>query len=101
MLIKYAALRRSCSILTVMFGGLFLAARHLPGNRARHLRLRLHLRLHPGKGLGHLFSLWLRWGRLAMLARGGPGSAPALLLRSSYRLLEPCARLGVILGRAD
>jgi hypothetical protein len=49
----------------------FLPARHLPGNRARHLRVRLHLRLHPGKGFAHLFSLWLRWGRLAMLLRSG------------------------------
>ena len=47
----------------------FLPARYLPGNCARHLRIRLHLRLHPGKGFAHLFSLWLRWGRLAALRR--------------------------------
>ena len=49
----------------------FLPARYLPGNRARHLRIRLHLRLHPGKGFAHAFSLWLRWGRLAALRRSG------------------------------
>ncbi len=38
----------------------FLPARHLPGNRARHLRLRLHLRLHPGKGFASALTLWLR-----------------------------------------
>ena len=30
------------------------------GNRSRYLCSRLHLRL-PGKGLAHLFSLWLPW----------------------------------------
>ena len=49
----------------------FLPARHLPGNRARHLRIRLHLRLHPGKGFAHVFSLWLRWSRFAVLRRSG------------------------------
>ena len=47
----------------------FLPARHLPGNRARHLRLRQHLRLHPGKGFAPAFTLWLRWGRLAALRK--------------------------------
>jgi type IV secretory pathway TraG/TraD family ATPase VirD4 len=47
----------------------FLPARYLPSNRARYLRLRLHLRLHPGKGFATIFSLWLHWGRLAALRR--------------------------------
>ena len=37
----------------------FLPARYLPGNRVRQLRIRLHLRLHPGKGFATIFSLWL------------------------------------------
>ena len=74
----------------------FLPARHLPGNRARHLRIRLHLRLHPGKGFAHLFSLWLRWGRFAVLRRSGR-IRPALPLR--YRLLDPREH-SVFLGRA-
>jgi type IV secretory pathway TraG/TraD family ATPase VirD4 len=49
----------------------FLPAKYLPGNRTRHLRIRLHLRLHPGKGFATVFSLWLRWGRLAALRRSG------------------------------
>ena len=53
------------------FAWAFLPARYLPGNRARHLRIRLHLRLHPGKGFAHVFSLWLRWGRFAALRRSG------------------------------
>ena len=47
----------------------FLPARFLPGNRARILRFRLHLRLHPGKGFATLFGLHLRWGRVAALRR--------------------------------
>jgi type IV secretion system protein VirD4 len=48
-----------------------LPSRYLPGNRVRHLRLRLHLRLHPGKGFATAFGLHLRWGRLAALRRSG------------------------------
>jgi type IV secretion system protein VirD4 len=77
----------------------FLPARYLPGNRTRHLRIRLHLRLHPGKGFAHAFSLWLRWGRLAALRRSGrirrtlplwhrlaaPGEHSVFLGRAHYR----------------
>ncbi len=49
----------------------FLPGRYLPGNRARYLQLRLHLRLHPGKGFSTVFGLWLRWGRFAALRRSG------------------------------
>ena len=57
-------------------------------------RLRLHLRLHPGKGLP-TFSLWLRWGRLAALRRSAR-IRPSLPLRSD---LGPGAH-SVLLGRA-
>ncbi len=49
----------------------YLPARHLPGNRVRSLRLRVHLRLHPGRGFATIFALHLRWGRLAALRRSG------------------------------
>ena len=39
--------------------------------RVRHLRLRLHLRLHPGRGHATVFELWLRWGRFAAFRRSG------------------------------
>ena len=96
MMIKYAILLAVVLVLAAVFAWAFLPARHLPGNRARHLRIRLHLRLHPGKGFAHLFSLWLRWGRLAMLRRAG-WIRPALLLR--YSLLDPREH-SVFLGRA-
>ena len=44
---------------------------HLPRFRVRYLRLRLHLRLHPGRGQASVFELWLRWGRLAAFRRSG------------------------------
>ena len=88
-MIKFAIFPAILLIVGAFAEWAFLPARHLPGNRARHLRIRLHLRLHPGKGFAHLFSLWLRWGRLAALRRSSrirpslpllvplPGSAPA------------------------
>src|SRR5208282_6662907 len=69
MIIKIAVLLAIVLIVAAFAAWAFLPARHLPGNRARHLRIRLHLRLHPGKGFAHIFSLWLRWGRLAVLRR--------------------------------
>ncbi len=47
----------------------FLPSSHLPRYRIRHLRLRLHLRLHPGRGHATVFELWLRWGRFAAFRR--------------------------------
>jgi type IV secretory pathway TraG/TraD family ATPase VirD4 len=35
------------------------------------MRVRLHLRLHPGRGFATTGELWLRWGRLAALRRSG------------------------------
>ena len=71
MIVKYAIALAVVLVLAALVTWAFLPARHLPGNRARHLRIRLHLRLHPGKGFAHVFGLWLRWGRLAALLRSG------------------------------
>jgi type IV secretion system protein VirD4 len=70
-MIRYAIALAVLLILAAAFSWAFLPARYLPGNRARHLRIRLHLRLHPGKGFATVFSLWLRWGRLAAVRRSG------------------------------
>jgi type IV secretion system protein VirD4 len=87
-------------VVMLIMGGFarwgFLPTRYLPGHRARHLRIRLHLRLHPGKGFAHVFSLWLRWGRLAALRRSGQ-VRPSLPLRQ--RFLDP-RQHAVFLGRA-
>jgi type IV secretory pathway TraG/TraD family ATPase VirD4 len=74
----------------------FLPARYLPRNRARALQVRLHLRLHPGKGFATVFGLWLRWGRAAALRRSGR-IRPSLPW--SLRALFP-AEHSVFLGRA-
>ena len=96
MILKYAIVAIVVIVLAAVFAWAFLPARYLPGNRARHLRIRLHLRLHPGKGFAHLFSLWLRWGRLAALLRSGRIRA---LLPLWYRIAGPHQH-SVFLGRA-
>ena len=74
----------------------FLSGRRLPRNRVRHMRVRLRLRLHPGKGHATVVELWWRWGRLAVLRHGGrvrPG------LPAASRVLAPGA-CSVLIGRA-
>ena len=97
MILKYAITLIVLIVLAAAFAWAFLPARHLPGNRARHLRIRLHLRLHPGKGFAHAFSLWLRWSRFAVLRRSRR-IRPALPLR--HRILDPREH-SVFLGRAQ
>ena len=97
MIIKLAILLVIVLIVAGFASWAFLPARYLPGNRARHLRIRLHLRLHPGKGFAHVFSLWLRWSRFAVLRRSSQ-IRPALPWR--YSLLDP-AEHSVFLGRAQ
>ena len=97
MILKYAIALAILIILAAVFTWAFLPARYLPGNRARHLRIRLHLRLHPGKGFAHTFSLWLRWGRLATLRRSGRIRRSLPLW---YRIAEP-RQHSVFLGRAN
>ena len=97
MILKYAIALAILMVLALVFTWAFLPARYLPGNRARHLRIRLHLRLHPGKGFAHVFSLWLRWGRVAALRRSGR-------IRPSLPLWYWAAYPGqhaVFLGQAD
>jgi len=96
MIIKLAIALAVMLIVAASAAWSFLPARHLPGNRARHLRIRLHLRLHPGKGFAHAFSLHLRWSRFAVLRRSRR-IRPSLLLR--YRFLDPREH-SVFLGRA-
>ena len=96
MMLKYVIALVIVIVLAAAFAWAFLPTRHLPGNRARHLRIRLHLRLHPGKGFAHLFSLWLRWSRFVVLLRSGRIRS---LLPFWYRIADPAAH-SVFLGRA-
>ena len=70
---------------------------HLPRFRVRYLRLRLHLRLHPGRGHASVFELWLRWGRLAALRRSAWSRRSLSLWR---RLCRPDGH-SLVIGRAQ
>jgi type IV secretory pathway TraG/TraD family ATPase VirD4 len=71
--------------------------RRLPGNRVRWMKIRLHLRLRPGRGLATLFELWLRWGRLAAW-RKSKRIRPSL---SAWHRMRRAAECSVIAGRAQ
>jgi type IV secretion system protein VirD4 len=96
MMIKLAVAVAILIVLAAIVSWAFLPARYLPGNRARHLRIRLHLRLHPGKGFAHIVSLHLRWSRLAALRRS---SRIRRSLPLWHRILNPAGH-SVFLGRA-
>jgi type IV secretory pathway TraG/TraD family ATPase VirD4 len=90
-----AALMTSLLVLAVL-RWCFLPSSHLPRYRIRHLRLRLHLRLHPGRGHATVFELWLRWGRFAAFRRSGRSRRS---LSAWRRALAP-GEHSVVIGRA-
>ena len=75
----------------------FLPDRRLPRNRVRYMRIRLRLRLHPGKGHATLAELWWRWGRLAAI-RHGRRTRPGLTLAD--RVLAPASEQSLLVGHA-
>ena len=74
----------------------FLPHGRVPRFRSGYTRLRLLLRLHPGRGHATAGELWLRWGRLAVFRRSGRArqSVPAW-----QRLINPDEH-SLLLGRA-
>jgi type IV secretory pathway TraG/TraD family ATPase VirD4 len=96
MMIKYAIALAVLIALVAFLTWAFLPARYLPANRVRSLKVRLHLRLHPGKGFATIVGLWLSWGRMASLRRSGRirRSLPLWL-----RMVAP-GEHSVFLGRA-
>jgi type IV secretory pathway TraG/TraD family ATPase VirD4 len=96
-MVEYAIALAVVIILAAFISWAILPARYLPGNRVRHLRLRLHLRVHPGKGFATAFGLHLRWGRLAALRRSGRIRRSLPLWQ---RFLAP-GEHSVFLGRAQ
>jgi type IV secretion system protein VirD4 len=87
-------------ILAIALKWAFLPAfpyRRLPRHRVRYFRLRLHLRLHPGRGHATLPELWLRWGRFAAFRRSGR-ARPSLAFWE--RAISPASAYSVLIGRA-
>jgi type IV secretion system protein VirD4 len=74
----------------------FWPSRNLPLHRVRHTRIRLHLRVHPGRGFASAPECWLRWGRLASF-RGSKRARPSL---SFWQRLTHPAEHSVLVGRA-
>jgi hypothetical protein len=70
--------------------------RRVPRHRVRHLRLRLHLRLHPAAGHATVAELWLRWGKLAAFRRSRR-ARPSLSFWE--RLLSPATAYCILIGR--
>jgi type IV secretion system protein VirD4 len=75
----------------------FLPYRRLPRNRVRHLRLRVHLRLHPGAGHATVLELWLRWSRFAVFRRSSRARRSLTFLQ---RALGPASEYSIRIGRA-
>jgi type IV secretory pathway TraG/TraD family ATPase VirD4 len=86
-------------ILTLAAAGKWALAPgcRLPRHRVRHTRLRLHLRLHPGRGYATCFELWLRWGRLAAFRRSGR-TRPSL---NAWQRIRHAREHSVLVGRAQ
>jgi hypothetical protein len=88
------------TVLALIFRALwwaFIPQRRLPGNRVRHNRIRVRLRLHPGRGHATVFELWLRWGRLAAFRRSDK-IRPSLPFWA--RVMIGVAAYSIMLGRA-
>ena len=102
MVIKLAILLAIVLVVAAFAKWAFLPARHLPGNRVRHLRIRLHLRLHPGKGFAHLVQFVAALGppgRAAPL-QPDPPVASAAATASSIRASMRCSWAALITGTA-
>ena len=94
---KIALLIAACGLVLATAKWAFWHGRRLPRHRVRLLRIRLRLRLHPGKGLATVAELWWRWGRLAAF-RHSRRTRPSLTF--TERLLAPASQYSVLAGRA-
>jgi type IV secretory pathway TraG/TraD family ATPase VirD4 len=95
--VKIPFIIAAVGLLLIAVKWAFLHGRRLPRHRARHLRIRLRLRLHPGKGHATIIELWWRWGRFAAL-RHARRTRPSLTL--AQRLLAPTLAYSILIGRS-
>jgi type IV secretory pathway TraG/TraD family ATPase VirD4 len=95
--VKIAVLIASAGLVLIVIKWAFFHGRRLPRHRTRYLRIRLRLRLHPGKGHATVFELWWRWGRWAAL-RHASQTRPSL--GTAQRLLPPASEYSIQAGRA-
>ncbi|MHB1594915.1 MAG: type IV secretory system conjugative DNA transfer family protein [Streptosporangiaceae bacterium] len=93
---RYFALLMAGLLILACARWCFLPHRYIPRFRVRHMRLRLHLRLHPGRGHASLLELWLRWGRFAAFRR----SARSRRTLSPWKRLRSPGEHSLALGRA-
>ena len=75
----------------------FIPRRKLSGHRVRVTRVRIRLRLHPGRGHATAFELWLRWGRFAAFRRSRWSRRR---LSFGERLIAGTAAYSTLIGRA-
>src|ERR1022692_2748235 len=95
--LKIVLLIAVTGLLLIAVKWAFARGRRLPRHRTRHLRIRLRLRLPPGKGHATLAELWWRWGRVAAFRRSRR-SRPSLT--PAQRILGAASLYSVLAGRA-
>jgi type IV secretory pathway TraG/TraD family ATPase VirD4 len=94
---KIAVLIAVAGLVLIAVKWAFLHGRRLPRHRVRHMRIRIRLRLHPGKGHATIVELWWRWGRLAAFRRSRRSRAS---LNLAQRALAPASEYSILAGRA-
>jgi type IV secretion system protein VirD4 len=86
-----------CLLILAGFRWALLPHGRLPRFRVRYLRIRLRMRLHPGRGHATVGELWLRWGRLAAFRR----SARSRWSLSAWQRIRHPGLHSLFLGRAQ
>jgi type IV secretion system protein VirD4 len=85
-------------LLLATFRWCFLPHGRVPRFRVLHIRIRLRLRLHPGRGHATVVQLWLRWGRFAAFRRSGRGRQS---MSFAERVIAGSAAYSILIGRAQ
>jgi type IV secretion system protein VirD4 len=93
---KFIILIAATGLLLLAVKWALLPSHRLPRHRVRHTRIRIRLRLHPGRGHATAFELWLRWGRFAAFRRSRRSRRS---LTFWQRLTAPASAYSIIVGR--